>query len=119
MSPRPGPVRQYVGARMSVEQIQSLKDAAERDGVDVSEVIRRLIDRYLMSRSWDDVSDDELTFTSADLDRIRYPECWPCADGDGGEEIGFAPGRTEPDITGCEGTCGASRAAAGFGAPGS
>lgn len=45
--PRPGPRRQFVGARMSAEQIDGLRAAAELAGVDVSDIIRQAIDEYL------------------------------------------------------------------------
>lgn len=45
--PRPGPRRQFVGARMSAEQIDGLRASAELAGVDVSDVIRLAVDEYL------------------------------------------------------------------------
>jgi metal-responsive CopG/Arc/MetJ family transcriptional regulator len=50
--PRPGPRRQYIGARMSEQQIVAIDRAAAREGVDRSEIIRRAVDLYVREHEW-------------------------------------------------------------------
>ncbi len=64
--PRPGPRRQFVGARMSDEQIRALDAIAEREGVDRSEIVRRAVDAYV----------------GADLDAAREFARWELGDAD-------------------------------------